>query len=87
VATLRKNISGSIEGEAIQNDITGAKGTPLKSNPLMIGITLQEQNGLNAPTAVARRMAITGLARKTRPICFETPDIRATTAKGIVTSR
>jgi hypothetical protein len=87
VATLKKKISGSIEGDAIQNDITGANGTPLNSNPLMIGITVQEQNGLNAPTAVANRIAITGLARNALPMYFEAPDIRAATARGIVTRR
>jgi len=46
-------ISGSIVGEAIQNDITGASGTPLASSPAMTGMTVQEQKGLKAPTAVA----------------------------------
>jgi hypothetical protein len=44
-------------GDAIQNDMTGASGTPLISSPAMIGITVQEQNGLKAPTAVAKRTA------------------------------
>ena len=56
VPTLRKNISGSIEGEAIQNDITGASGTPPINRAAMTGITPQEQKGLKAPTAVARKI-------------------------------
>ena len=61
VAVLNKNISGSIEGEAIQNDITGANGTPPISKDVITGITPHEQNGLKAPTIVARRIEITGL--------------------------
>ena len=61
-ATLRKKISGSIDGEAIQNDITGANGTPLKSSAAITGITPHEQKGLNAPTAVAKKMAMIGRA-------------------------
>jgi hypothetical protein len=64
VATLRKKISGSIEGEAIQKDITGASGTPPISKAAMTGTTPQEQKGLKAPTAVARMMAMMGLARR-----------------------
>jgi hypothetical protein len=60
--TLNVNISGSIEGEAIQKDMIGARGTPLKSKPAMIGTTVQEQNGLNAPTRVATRIATPTLA-------------------------
>jgi hypothetical protein len=61
VATLKKKISGSIEGEAIQKAITGARGTPPMSRAATIGITLQEQKGLNAPTIVARRIAMRGV--------------------------
>ena len=52
--TVSVKISGSIVGDAIQNDMTGASGTPLIKRPAMIGMTVQEQNGLKAPTAVAR---------------------------------
>ena len=62
VPTLKKKISGSMEGDAIQNDITGANGTPLISSAAMTGMTPQEQKGLKAPTAVASRMAATGPA-------------------------
>jgi hypothetical protein len=62
VATLRKKISGSIEGEAIQKAITGARGTPPISKVATTGMTLHEQKGLKAPTAVARRMATSGRA-------------------------
>ena len=40
--TLKKKISGSIEGEASQNDITGAIGTLPISKAAIIGITPQE---------------------------------------------
>jgi hypothetical protein len=62
VATLKKNISGSIEGEANQKDMTGASGTPPMSSAAITGMTPHEQNGLNAPTAVARKIAMTGCA-------------------------
>jgi hypothetical protein len=55
-ATLRKKISGSIEGEAIQKDITAPSGTPAMSREVMTGITLQEQKGLNAPMIVPSNM-------------------------------
>jgi hypothetical protein len=60
IDTLRKNISGSIDGEATQNANTGARGTPPINNEDITGITPQEQNGLIAPTAVAKMMANQG---------------------------
>ena len=51
-----------MDGEAIQNDITGARGTPLINRDAMTGITPQEQKGLKAPTTVASTMAVMGLA-------------------------
>ncbi len=53
----------------------------------MTGITPHEQNGLNAPTAVAKMIAIIGRARRNLLIYFEAPDIRTATANGIVTSK
>jgi hypothetical protein len=41
VATLRKKASGSIEGEAIQKDMTGARGTPPMSKAATTGTTPQ----------------------------------------------
>jgi hypothetical protein len=87
VVTLRKNISGSIDGEAIQKDMTGAKGTPLINSAAMTGITPQEQNGLKAPTAVARMMAITGLAVRARFTYLAAPDILIATAMGMVINK
>jgi len=55
-----------MEGDAIQNDITGANGTPLISSAAMTGMTPQEQKGLKAPTAVASRMV--EQARRRRPV-------------------
>ncbi|MEZ4644480.1 MAG: hypothetical protein R3E31_17400 [Chloroflexota bacterium] len=51
-----------IEGDAIQKAITGARGTPPMSSEATTGMTLHEQNGLNAPTAVASTMATSRLA-------------------------
>lgn len=55
-ATLKKKISGSIDGEAIQKDMTGAKGTPAIRREVITGITLQEQKGLKAPIQVPKKM-------------------------------
>ena len=87
VPTLRKNISGSMEGDAIQKDMTGAKGTPPISRAAITGITPHEQNGENAPTIVARKMAVTGPASKARLMYFEAPDMFTATAIGIVITR
>jgi hypothetical protein len=87
VDTLRKNISGSMEGEASQKDMTGARGTPPTSIAQITGITPQEQKGLKAPMAVAARIAMSGRASNTRPILSEIPDILTATAMGIVISR
>ena len=43
-----------------------ASGTPLMRSPAMMGMTVQEQNGLNAPAAVARRTARASLPAKAR---------------------
>ena len=75
VAVLKKNISGSIEGEAIQNDITGANGTPPINKDVIIGITPHEQNGLKAPTIVARRIETIGFLLNIFLICFAAPVI------------
>ncbi len=83
--TLRKKISGSIEGEASQKDITGAKGTPPISKAAITGITPQEQKGLNAPTMVAKNIDITGFFVKAILIYLAAPDNFTATAKGIVT--
>ena len=74
VATLKKNISGSMEGDAIQNDITGANGTPPINNDVITGITPQEQNGLTAPMAVARKIAIKGFLLNAFRIYLDAPE-------------
>ena len=84
VETLKKKISGSIEGEASQNDITGAIGTLPISKAVIIGITPQEQKGLNAPTMVAKNIEIIGFFVKTILIYLAASDNFTTTAKGIV---
>jgi hypothetical protein len=85
--TVRKKISGSIEGDATQKDITGAKGTPPMSSAATTGMTEQEHKGLNAPTKVARKIAVIGRAVKARLMNLAAPDIFTATAMGIVISR
>ena len=53
---IRTNISGSMSGEAIQNAMTGASGTPEASRAAMIGTTPQEQNGDRAPNSAATKI-------------------------------
>ena len=57
-------------GEAIQKDMMGASGTPLASSPAITGMTVQEQKGLNAPTAVAATIAMPILLSKARRIAL-----------------
>ena len=85
--TVRKKISGSMEGEANQKDITGARGTPPINHAATTGMTEQEHSGLKAPNKVAKIIARIGWAAKTRLIYFEAPDIFTATAMGIVISR
>ena len=47
------NCVGSINGDEIQNAITGASGTPAPSRPATSGMTPQEQKGSNAPISDA----------------------------------
>lgn len=84
---LRKKISGSIDGEAIQNDITGANGTPPISRELITGITPHEQKGLKAPTMVASSTERSGFLPNALDIYLDVPEIFTSTASGIVTSR
>ena len=67
--TISRNIEGSISGEARQNAITGAKGTPAISNPAIIGTTPQEQKGDSAPKREAIIMALWGCPENTILIC------------------
>jgi hypothetical protein len=66
VDTDRKNISGSIEGDASQNDMTGAMGTPADSSEKITGTTEHEHSGLKAPNSVAAMTAATGRIDMTR---------------------
>jgi hypothetical protein len=87
VATLKKKTSGSIDGEAIQKAITGGSGTPPNRRAATMGITEQEQKGLKAPTAVARKIARIGLARRAFSIHRAAPERFTATATGIVISK
>ena len=53
VAIVSKNICGSIKGEASQNAMTGAKGTPIIKRAAIKGIPPQEQKGERAPNKAA----------------------------------
>jgi hypothetical protein len=87
VVTLRKKISGSIEGDAIQNDITGANGTPPIRSDAITGITPHEQKGLIAPTAVAIIIEVRGFLLNALLMCFVAPINFKPTAKGMVMAR
>jgi hypothetical protein len=86
VATLKKKISGSIDGEAIQKAITGGSGTPPSKRAATMGITEQEQKGLKAPTVVAKKIAAIGLARRAFSIQRAAPERFTATASGTVIS-
>ena len=72
-AAIRMNICGSISGEAIQNAMTGASGTPAASRPAMIGTTPQEQKGETAPNNAARKIAVIGRLVNARAIWRSRP--------------
>lgn len=76
-----------MEGEAIQNAMTGASGTPPSNKEAITGITPHEHNGLNAPTTVARSIATIGLSPIIRFRNFDAPENLSATAKGIVIKR
>jgi len=76
-----------MEGDASQNDITGARGTPPMSSAATTGITEHEHKGLKAPTKVARIIAITGRAVKARLMYFEASDIFTATPMGMVINK
>jgi hypothetical protein len=71
VAVLRKNISGSMDGDPIQKDITGANGTPPINKDAITGITPHEQNGLKAPTTVANNIDTIGFLLNALLMCFD----------------
>jgi hypothetical protein len=76
-----------MEGEAIQKDMTGPKGTPPISREAITGITPHEQKGLMAPTAVARNMESTGFLLKALWMYLAAPERLTATAMGIVIIR
>ena len=68
-----KNIDGSISGEASQNAITGASGTPVASSAAITGMTPQEQNGDSAPIRLATTIMTAGRPVNARAIRFSAP--------------
>ena len=72
-AAIRMKICGSMRGEAIQNAMTGASGTPAPRRPAMIGTTPQEQKGEKAPNSAARKIAVMGRLVKARAIWRSRP--------------
>ena len=67
--TISRNMEGSMSGDAKQNAITGASGTPAISSPAMIGTTPQEQKGDRAPKRDATIIALKGCPENTMLIC------------------
>lgn len=49
-------IIGFNSGEAITKDMIGPNGAPALSNPKVIGIVEQAQNGVNDPTIAAKKL-------------------------------
>jgi len=72
-----------MDGEANQNDMTGARGTPPIRSEEITGITPQEQNGLNAPTKVARRIEAMGFLENALVMNLAAPVIFTATARGM----
>lgn len=70
---VRINISGSITGEAIQNAITGASGTPAANSDEIRGITPHEQNGDKAQNMEAVNMHLMGWPEKTCATILSAP--------------
>ena len=63
-------IAGEAARKVTQGVVTGAGGTPPIWSPVTCGISVYEQNGLNAPAAVASSMESFDLdakARRTAP--------------------
>jgi hypothetical protein len=75
-----------MDGDANQNDITGAIGTPAINRDEMTGITEHEQNGAMAPTRVAIMMPIAIFFFKMLLILSLTPMVLINTDNGIVTN-
>jgi hypothetical protein len=67
-------MEGLINGELIQNAITGPRGTPLASIAAIRGITPHEHKGMVAPTIAAPAMAIFSLRLNTALIRSAKPD-------------
>jgi hypothetical protein len=87
VTVLRKNISGSIDGDAIQNDMTGPNGTPPINKEAITVITPHEQNGLTAPIRVARKIESMGFLLNALLIYLAAPESFTATAIGMVISK
>ena len=86
-AEVMKNMLGSMIGEAIQNAMTGAKGTPAASRPAISGTTPQEQNGDSAPNRAAAMIVLAGLPVKTSATCLSRPVAVAQPARLTATIR
>ena len=70
---VSRNIEGSISGDASQNAITGASGTPIASSAAISGITPQEQNGDSAPIRAAATIMVGRLPVNARAISASAP--------------
>jgi hypothetical protein len=67
------NIDGSIRGEASQNAMTGASGTPMARSAAISGITPQEQKGESAPASAPIAIIAAGAPVKARAISPSAP--------------
>jgi len=75
-----------MDGDAIQNDITGASGPPPVHSDRLIGVALHEQSGLIEPMNVANKIEIAGLRTIAFRTYFAAPETFTATATGIVSS-
>jgi len=73
VPAVNKNMAEPISGEASQNAITGASGTPMTNSAAINGMTPHEQNGESAPMAAANPIISTMRPWKARAIRLSAP--------------
>src|SRR5690606_28162791 len=72
-AQVAANIPGSVTGDDSQKAITGARGTPAASSPVISGRTVTPQTGVTAPIAEARAIIATGRLWKERAVTVAAP--------------
>jgi len=73
VPMVRKNMDGSMSGEASQKAMTAARGTPMPSSAAIKGMTPHEQNGERPPIKAARMIMGTRLPENARAMMLSAP--------------